>query len=141
MQHQFRHPTGMTLIEVMVALLVLSIGLVGVAALTISSVTSAHSAYYRTLASAMAVDAEERMWINFAESNDIDITLGTVESDWNDEWATLLPGLDASLNLAESSSTFWRDVDILITWDEGRFDEDQAKESFGYRARIFSGAF
>lgn len=54
---------GLSLIEVLIALLVLSIGLVGMASLQLISLKSAHSSYYRSLASAAALDIEERMWI------------------------------------------------------------------------------
>jgi prepilin-type N-terminal cleavage/methylation domain-containing protein len=53
---------GFSLIEVLVALLVVSIGLVGLAALHLTSLKSAHSSYYRSIASALTLDLEERLW-------------------------------------------------------------------------------
>ena len=53
---------GFTLIEVLVALLILSIGLVGMAALYMNSIRNIHSSYYHSLASTVALDLEERMW-------------------------------------------------------------------------------
>lgn len=58
---------GFTLIEVLIALLVLTIGLVGMAALHLTSIQSAHSSYYRSVASSVALDFEERMWQRGAE--------------------------------------------------------------------------
>lgn len=57
-----RHVGGLSLIEVLIALLVLSIGLVGMASLQLTSLKSAHSSYYRSLASAAALNVEERLW-------------------------------------------------------------------------------
>ena len=53
---------GFSLVEVLVALLVVSIGLVGLAALHLTSLKSAHSSYYRSIASAVTLDLEERLW-------------------------------------------------------------------------------
>lgn len=58
---------GLTLIEVLVALLVLSIGLLGVAALHLVSLQNAHSSYHTSLASSIALDFEERLWLRLAE--------------------------------------------------------------------------
>lgn len=58
---------GLSLIEVLIALLVLSIGLVGMASLQLTSLKSAHSSYYRSLASAAALDTEERMWLRMRQ--------------------------------------------------------------------------
>lgn len=52
---------GLTLIEVMVAVLVLSIGLLGLAAMQTSSVKFTTSAFQRTQATALAYDLADRM--------------------------------------------------------------------------------
>lgn len=54
--------TGLSLIEVLIALLMLSIGLVGTASLQLTSMKSAHSSYYRSVASTAALNIEERVW-------------------------------------------------------------------------------
>lgn len=60
---QFRiRQSGLSLIEVLIALLVLSIGLVGMASLQLTSLKAAHSSYYRSLASTAALNIEERLW-------------------------------------------------------------------------------
>lgn len=63
-----RRVRGLSLIEVLIALLVLSIGLVGMASLQLTSLKSAHSSYYRSLASAAALDTEERLWLRLRET-------------------------------------------------------------------------
>jgi len=53
---------GLSLIEVLIALLVLSIGLVGLGALLLTSLSNVHSSANFSLASSLALDLEERLW-------------------------------------------------------------------------------
>lgn len=68
-EFRIHYSTGLSLIEVLIALLVLSIGLVGLASLQLISLKSAHSSYYRSLASAAALDTEERLWLRMRQEN------------------------------------------------------------------------
>ncbi len=125
---------GLTLIEAMVALLVLSIGLVGIAALNLASVGAAHSAYYRTLASFIAKDAEERLWAELGLSGQASVE--SVLNDWRTNWADAMPELRLDLELSASSSgNVWQDFDVTVTWDERRF-QGAVVEQFEYRARV-----
>lgn len=60
------HQSGMTLLEVLIALLVLSIGMVGLGALLLTALTNVHSSSQYSLASAVALDFEERLWFEIA---------------------------------------------------------------------------
>lgn len=53
---------GLSLIEALIALLVLSIGLVGLGALMLTSLQNVHSSAHYSTASAIALDFEERVW-------------------------------------------------------------------------------
>lgn len=55
---------GFTLIEVLIALLILAIGLLGMASLLMTSLSSSHSAYQRSQASMLAYDMVERLRLN-----------------------------------------------------------------------------
>lgn len=55
---------GFTLLEIMVALLVLSFGLLGLAGLQAASIGSNHSAYLRSQATQLAYDMTDRMRAN-----------------------------------------------------------------------------
>lgn len=55
---------GATLIEVLVTIVVLAIGLLGLAGLQVTSMQSNHSAYYRSQATILAYDVSERMRAN-----------------------------------------------------------------------------
>ena len=60
--------SGATLIEVLVAMVVLAIGLLGLAGLQATSVQSNHSAYYRSQATILASDLADRMRANRTEA-------------------------------------------------------------------------
>ncbi len=55
---------GFTLIEVLVAALVLAIGILGIASVILTGLKSDKSAYYRSQASAIAYDIADRMRLN-----------------------------------------------------------------------------
>lgn len=59
-----RHQSGVTLIEVLVALLVLSIGLIGVAALQANALQANHGSQLRSQATNLAYDISDRMRTN-----------------------------------------------------------------------------
>lgn len=59
-----RNPSGFTLLEVLIALLVFSLGLLGMAGLLIVAVKTNHSAYQRTQASFLAQSMADRMRAN-----------------------------------------------------------------------------
>lgn len=61
--------SGFTLIEVLVALLVLSIGLLGLAMLQLESLKYNTDAYFRTQATMLAYDIIDRMRANAAAAN------------------------------------------------------------------------
>ena len=73
---------GTTLIEVLVAVVVVSVGLVGLAALQTLSMKNNHSAYLRTQATFIAYDMVDRMRANLlaAQAGSYVIALGTAPS-------------------------------------------------------------
>ena len=60
--------TGFTLIEVLIAMLLLGVGLLGLAGLQANSLRNAQSAYNRSLATELANDLADRMRANITES-------------------------------------------------------------------------
>ncbi|TVQ71380.1 MAG: type IV pilus modification protein PilV [Chromatiaceae bacterium] len=127
-----RRPHGFTLIEALVALLVLSIGLLGLAALQLFSLQSAHSAYQRTVASIMAMDAGERLWLAAASGNP---GPASVQGAWRVHWqhdpdAPQRVGLpeagDSALDCGASGCT------VRIQWVDGRFDDEDGRPVFEY---------
>lgn len=88
---------GFTLVEVLVALLVLSIGLLGIAKLSFSSVQSNSSAYMRGQASALAQQILDDMHANRdqAVTQAYDVPFGTIP----------VAGLDCSLAACTAGQT------------------------------------
>lgn len=56
-----KNTNGFTLVELMVAILVLAIGLLGLAGLQVTGLSSNHNAYLRTQATLLAQDMADRM--------------------------------------------------------------------------------
>lgn len=76
-------PRGFTLLEVLIALLVFSLGLLGLAGLLIVSVKTNHSAYLRTQASFLAQSMADRMRANMPRvwTQDYDTNYPTGDAD------------------------------------------------------------
>lgn len=158
-----RYARGLSLIEILVALLVLSIGLAGMAALHLNSLKNVSSSYYRSLASTIALDFEERLWLEASSASDaeLDADLCPVLADVADEvvaawtstgslndWASgeraTLPGLDvepgqagktvASTATGSTTPTTWIEVPVTVSWTENRF-ADEPPEAFVYTVR------
>lgn len=129
---------GFTLIEVMVAIVVLSIGLLGLAGLMASSLKNSHSAYLRTQATWFAYDALDRMRANraVALAKGYDLALATAPggaglaaadlSELDTAIAGTLPEGDGSIEVTSAT----RAVTIIIQWNDTRGTSGGAKEQF-----------
>lgn len=87
-----KHQQGFSLIEVLIALVVLAFGLMGVAAMQMKALQSATEGYQRSIAVVAAVDAQERVW-GLLEGNgnceDIDASVvSALEYKWVKDWST-----------------------------------------------------
>jgi type IV pilus assembly protein PilV len=137
---------GFTLIEVLIALLVLSLGLVGLATLYLTSLGSVHSGLLTSLASSIALDVEERLWVEVGRTGDgtcpdVNAVLVQVEGDWSRPDAEFLriPGLSLTAGTITPGGRF-QQVPLTISWTENRFnegDDNAAVEEFEYNARIY----
>lgn len=137
-QARDRH-TGFSLVEVLVAVVVLAVGLLGLAALQIKGLQSAHAAYQRTLASIIAQDAAERLWLARASG----ASPSTVQTQWLANWqgsnaagaqTLTLPGIAAGSHIAGLGNGA---LSITVQWSEGRFADDHAAaSSFVYRITL-----
>ena len=143
---------GLTLIEVLIALLVLSIGLAGIAALHLTALRNVHSSYYTSIASSAALDLEERLWLAASGLEEGCLTDGEVRgvvSALQQQWSSAeagqvtIPGLaidDDDIAVSngrlsgDSDSDFWTEVSIAMTWSGERFGEED--EVFRYATRV-----
>jgi len=129
--------SGFTLLEVLVAVLVLAIGLLGLAGLLASSIRNNQSAYQRTQATWLAYDIVDRMRVNraaaLASSNNYNTALGSPATcvanptlsgamaaqdltGWKNQLACALPAGDGSV--AVNSAT--RLVTVNVQWNDSR---------------------
>ncbi|MFN3593217.1 MAG: type IV pilus modification protein PilV [Thiobacillaceae bacterium] len=122
---------GFTLVEVLVSLLVLTIGLLALAALQSHSMKSTHSAYLRTQASQYAYDILDRMRANReaarAEAYDLALTDATPvcgasaplvdcdRAEWRADLASL-PGGTGAIDYDPASEM----VTVLVQWNDER---------------------
>jgi type IV pilus assembly protein PilV len=128
--------TGFTLIEVLIAMLVLSGGLLGLAALQATSIKNNQSAYNRSQATQLAYDLTDRMRANAAGTATYTAILpnaATAEPacmttsgcspadmaendlfEWNSVLTATLPGGSGAIAVVAGVFT------ITITWDDDR---------------------
>lgn len=156
MRRAFVTPTrqrGATLIEVLVAMLVLSVGLLGLAGMQMTALKSNQSAYYRSQATVLAYDIIDRMRANRTQAlNGVyDIALknetcnpkiapsGTLAQKDVAEWLNSLSCLlsaDARGSVVRNDRVFT----VSIEWNDNRGRIDQAndndRETFVYRTQL-----
>ena len=98
------HSHGFTLIEVLVTLLVLSIGLLGLASLQIQGLRGTHEALLHTQAGGLAVDMAERLLAHPLDAQDL--------QDWKTQLAQRLPEGDGSVVMNAATAT------VQVFWNE-----------------------
>lgn len=126
------HQRGVGLIEILISLLVLSIGLLGLAAMQTNGLKHNRNAYYRTQATILAYDIVDRMRANSGQSGSYAIAYGaasgtacsssctpaqiatTDKLQWKANLAGQLPSGDGMIE-DNGSNNF----DITIKWTDG----------------------
>lgn len=132
-----RRSRGFTLIEVMVAIVVLSIGLLGLAGLLASGLKNSHSAYLRSQATWLAYDALDRMRANRgnALAGGYNLALGAAPGgaglaatdlgEWDAALTNTLPAGDGSITVNGD-----RSVIIIVQWNDSRGTGGGTTEQF-----------
>ncbi|MDI1279505.1 type IV pilus modification protein PilV [Methylobacter sp.] len=145
--------SGFTLIEVLIAMLVLAVGLLGLAGLQATSLKNNQSAYNRSQATQLAYDLADRMRANIAgkarytailassataKANCLTTTGCTpadlAENDlfeWNSAVSNNLPG-----GIGTIASPAANMFTITITWDEDRDGNDLNNHHFQTSFRL-----
>lgn len=135
---------GFTLLEVLVAVLVLSIGLLGLAGLQTFSLRNNHSSLLRSQAVVMAYDALDRMRSNRDEAlrgtasnynTNFDIDVDSVDCSsscdaaqvaqhdlavWKDDLARILPGGEGRIVIENNDK-----ATVQVRWSDNRDSGDQ----------------
>lgn len=138
---------GFTLVEVLVTMVILSVGLLGIAALHTASLRNSLDSALRSQASALAADIADRMRGNrdAALAGNYDIAIGAtrtvvagsplVDRDlngWKTQLALILPGGDGSIvrTVVAGSDVFT----ITVEWGErGRQGEGTATTTMSFQ--------
>jgi type IV pilus assembly protein PilV len=134
-RHKFIAPyrqRGVTLVESMIALLVISIGLLGIAALQVTSMKQNNSALHHSQAVWIGYNIAERIRANFGQFDNYDglNTSGSYSQDCASgsctaaelidgdaaDWATEMQNLPAGLGIISSSGA--GHLLIKIMWDD-----------------------
>ena len=130
--------TGFSLIEVLVAVLVLSVGLLGIAGLQGVSLLNTHGSYLRT----QAINFDYEMMDRIRANRTLILANGSVPAEllasWEAEVAQLLPAGDVDVTLGANNT-----ATVTVTWvdelgaDPGADpDADQRLISFSSTGRI-----
>ena len=123
---------GFSLLEILIAIFILAIGLLGLAALQTTSLKNNHSALYRTTATVLAYDIIERMRLN--QNADYTLTLAATPSGstlkdadliaWTTNLASELPLGDGSIAINGEIVT------VTVQWDDSRGTQGSDTQSF-----------
>ena len=127
--------SGFTLIEILIALLVLSVGLLGLAAVQFQSLQNSHASYERSMATMQARDLVERLWGGICDlyDNGGNIVPGAEDEifeAWKDDHTIVgtfaEQDWDAGLN-PDSNTGVWT---IIIEWTGRAQGQEERIEHF-----------
>jgi len=125
--HAGKLASGFTLLEVLVALVVLSIGLLGLSGLQTSSLRNNHSAFLRSQATLAITDIMDRMRANndAANADNYDINYGATPS------ATACTSNCSAQAVADMDLVEWRSYVERLPGGEGRIEVVQENVNVG----------
>jgi type IV pilus assembly protein PilV len=123
---------GFTLLEVLVTMVIMAIGLLGLAALMASSLRNNHSSYQRTQAAFLAYDIIDRMRVNrimavnSSAASNYNVAIGAASAstnlaladvnDWKTALASTLPAGDGSVAVVPATGA----VTVIVQWNDSR---------------------
>ncbi|WP_431024542.1 type IV pilus modification protein PilV [Halomonas sp. H5] len=126
---------GFTLLEALIAVLVLSFGLLGVAAMQLKAMQSSHLSYHRSIATLAAQDAVERLWIELGSASNFCPDPDAVKADWLNHWASKLPNMNASAS-SDIESPSACEYKVIVSWEDNRFSDNADVSSLSYFTRL-----
>lgn len=122
---KFSSSRGFTLIEVLVAMLILLIGLLGVAGTQLLALQQANNANLRSQVNSHAQEMAELI-----RANDGSAPSAAVESLWEASLLRTVPNANTAIAVAGNTAT------ITITWEEREYGASDAAQTFTYTARL-----
>lgn len=132
--HRPLQQRGLTLVEVLVAVLVLSIGLLGLAALQGTSLQSSQAAYFRTQAINAAYEIADFTRANqaWALEHCRVPDMGTAEETVSSQ----LPGGQVNARFANEVNCSDGKIIIEVSWQEERLQDADGEEKIVFETRI-----
>jgi type IV pilus assembly protein PilV len=130
----YRGSFGFTLLEVLITVLVLSIGLLSLAALQGVALRDSHSSFQRTVATVQATDLVERMWAGRCDTTNFP---DDIFEDWSDD-----PGVTGAANFllqdwnASLDSVNAPTYRVRISWSDPRATDNTANPFFDHWFRV-----
>lgn len=127
-----RYSAGFSLVEALVALVILAIGLLGIAGVQLKGLQSADLAIQRGIANIAAQDARERLWAALVSDAGADCPESAVvnHSDWHQRWQFLLPELATDPVESLGNCRFH----IEVRWQDPRIADHLTR--LDYRLRL-----
>ena len=140
---------GSTLIEQLIAMLVLSIGLLGVAGLQLTGLKNTGSAYYRSQAAIYTHEMLDRLRANYQAAIDgnYDITLKALSDltqpstgasvaavdtyDWLRNLDSVVPGAKGAIDCDANSVCL-----VTVQWDDSRAEGSNSTKTHQLAARL-----
>jgi len=114
--------TGFALLETLIALFILTFGLLGLSALQLKTLQVSHSAYQRSVANIIANDAVERLWANLALATPANAA--QIRQRWLEHWQKSdnnrlsLPGFNGTITPPANPTGAYT---VSVIWTENRF--------------------
>lgn len=111
---------GSALVESLLAVVVFSVGLIGLLALLSAALLESGNAAYRSEASLLAADLIARMWNGDRSPQALQARFGNAGaaeySDWLQRVQSTLPGVSATVNLPQLEIGADRRVTLTVRW-------------------------
>lgn len=135
--------SGVSLLEILVAVFIISLGLLGLGGLQATGLRNNTGAYYRSQAALFAFDMTDRMRANAAAAlaGDYNLAIGNSAPAGTSlpdvdrrEWLALLstlPSGDGAINVAADGT-----VTVSLQWDDRRADPDNPIGSLVINTRL-----
>ena len=126
---------GFSLFEVLIAMFITGVALIGLAKMDIYILKSSQASFNYTVATIKANDFVDTVWIKCNASSSSS-TYGTIRSDW----VTELGALNMSAAAANPPAAYASDAEVTVSWSDLRFTDDAANNSVTLSVKFPNGS-